>query len=640
MFRINAAGHACRYRERMSRRGFLRAGVAGASSACLAAALRAAPDAARPNGPPPLALHPDNPRYFLWRGEPTLLIGSGEHYGAVLNRRFDYRKYLETLSRCGLNHTRLFTGLYVEDNGQLPDGPQAGNTLDPDAGELLCPFARSDTPGYCGGGDKFDLTRWDAAYFDRLGDFVALASQRGVVVEVCLFCPFYDDRFGQWRLSPFNAANNVNGLGRCGPADVFTLHRSDGLLAVQEAMVGRILGRLRDADNVYYEICNEPYGLVPADWERHIADVIVAAETGFPDKHLVSQNVDGNKVENPHPAVSIFNFHYATPEAAAKNYRLNKPLGDDETGFKGTADAPYRREAWRFVLAGGALFSHLDYSFTVGHEDGSFVVPAGQWGGGGPSIRDQLRHLRDFMREFDFVRMAPDDGAVAAGLPVGIAAATLAERGIAYAVYLSPTGEYSVRWTARLTPPRSETCTFHAVSEGGVRLWVDGKQVIDHWAAHAEAEDSGTVELVAGRTVSVTMDYGKGVGGVGSAKLHWSAPGRAREVVPAKRLTAPDGGGPGFKAEYFAGREFARLMLTRTDAAVDFYWGASVPFQSDERPLDLRIDLPAGAYRAEWVNPVTGGVEKEERFQHGGGARAVTSPRYVEDIALRLKRTP
>ena len=28
------------------------------------------------------------------------------------------------------------------------------------------------------------------------------------------------------------------------------------------------IAELRDADNVYYEICNEPYGLVPLDWRR------------------------------------------------------------------------------------------------------------------------------------------------------------------------------------------------------------------------------------------------------------------------------------------------------------------------------------------------------------------------------------
>src|SRR5207249_3782080 len=43
---------------------------------------------------PPLRLHPDNPHYLLFRGKPTVLITSGEHYGAVLNRAFDYLRYL------------------------------------------------------------------------------------------------------------------------------------------------------------------------------------------------------------------------------------------------------------------------------------------------------------------------------------------------------------------------------------------------------------------------------------------------------------------------------------------------------------------------------------------------------------------
>ena len=139
MSQAGAIADAHRDRRGASRRSFLVAGVAGAWF------LARGPgpgrdgdvDAAPSSASPALALHPDNPRYFLWRGKPTLLIGSGEHYGAVLNRRFDYRKYLDTLHRCGLNHTRVFTGLYVEDNAHLREGPQAGNTLDPDAGELL-----------------------------------------------------------------------------------------------------------------------------------------------------------------------------------------------------------------------------------------------------------------------------------------------------------------------------------------------------------------------------------------------------------------------------------------------------------------------------------------------------------------------
>ena len=47
---------------------------------------------------PPLSLHPDNPRYFLWRGRPTVLVASGEHYGSVVNPDFDYKRYLATIS--------------------------------------------------------------------------------------------------------------------------------------------------------------------------------------------------------------------------------------------------------------------------------------------------------------------------------------------------------------------------------------------------------------------------------------------------------------------------------------------------------------------------------------------------------------
>ena len=63
----------------------------------------------------PLALHPDNPRYFLFRGKPAVLITSGEHYGAVLNRDFDIMGYLDELAAHGLTLTRTFTGVYCED---------------------------------------------------------------------------------------------------------------------------------------------------------------------------------------------------------------------------------------------------------------------------------------------------------------------------------------------------------------------------------------------------------------------------------------------------------------------------------------------------------------------------------------------
>jgi hypothetical protein len=128
----------------------------------------------------PLSLHPENPRYFQFRGEPAVLITSGEHYGAVINLNFDYLAYLDELARHGFNHTRLFSGTYREIPGSFNI---QDNTLAPAPHRYAGPWARSDTPGYFDGGNKFDLTRWDEAYFTRLKDFVRQAGKRGIVVD-------------------------------------------------------------------------------------------------------------------------------------------------------------------------------------------------------------------------------------------------------------------------------------------------------------------------------------------------------------------------------------------------------------------------------------------------------------------------
>ncbi len=58
----------------------------------------------------PLRLDTDNPHYVRFRGKATVLVGSTEHYGSVMNLDFDYLQYLDTLKADGLNVTRLFPG--------------------------------------------------------------------------------------------------------------------------------------------------------------------------------------------------------------------------------------------------------------------------------------------------------------------------------------------------------------------------------------------------------------------------------------------------------------------------------------------------------------------------------------------------
>ena len=92
-----------------------------------------------------------------------------------------------------------------------------------------------------------------------------------------LFCPMYEEM--QWTLSPMNAANNVNGVGKVARTEVYTLDKHGGLLDVHESLTRKIVTELNRFDNVFYEICNEPYfGNVTMPWQHRIADVIVDTE--------------------------------------------------------------------------------------------------------------------------------------------------------------------------------------------------------------------------------------------------------------------------------------------------------------------------------------------------------------------------
>ena len=415
----------------------------------------------------PIGLHPENPHYFLWRGKATVLITSGEHYGAVLNRDFDYQKYLKTLESLGFNLTRTFSGAYCEPVGAFKI---ENNTLAPAKDRLICPWARSDQPGYANGGNKFDLTKWDPAYFKRLRDFVSEAGKRGVVVELVLFCPFYED--SMWQLSPMNAANNINGIGKMERTEVYTL-RYPNLLAVQDAMVRRIVEEMKDFDNLYYEICNEPYfGGVTLEWQGHIADTITKAEADFKAEHLIAQNIANKyqKIADPNPRVSIFNFHYAKPpNTVTDNYGLNLVIGDDETGFAGSEPKPYRIEGWDFIIAGGAVYDNLDYSFNVGHEDGTAKINAP--GGGGAVLHKQLKILSDFINGFNFIKMRPDDSVIKGGVPDEATAHALVENSRAYAIYINggshaqlqvelPKGKYTAEWLNTKTGKTDKDETF------------------------------------------------------------------------------------------------------------------------------------------------------------------------------------
>lgn len=600
----------------------------------------------------PIGLLPANPRYFLFRGQPTVIVTSGEHYGAVVNRAFNYTRYLDTLAEDGLNGTRVFTA-YREQPGAFNI---AANSLAPKQEDLLLPWARSAEAGYFDGGNKFDLARWDEVYFSRLRDFVREAGRRDIVVEANLFSCFYSEK--SWETHPFCQRNNINGVGACKWDEALSL-RDPKLIAFMDAYVRKLAAELRGFDNVTFEICNEPYiGGVDMKWHDHIAGVLADAlrpgqgespanlSLTHPTTHLISWNVANGtaRVTNPHPAIALFNFHYATPPDAVKQNRgLNRPIGDNETGFRGTNDAPYRMEAWDFLFAGGALYNNLDYSFVAGHERGNFVFPKDQPGGGSPKLRNQLGFLAGFLRTFDLAKTQPDISFVRAGIPTGVSAEALVESGRRWALYLRPaslSSQFSVRWTGFVTPPESGEYEFHTLSNDGVRLWVNDQPLIDNWTDHAEKEDSGRIQLAAGNPVSLRLEYFYG-GGQGVSKLLWTRPGAAKEPLPSTALTH-GASQTGLRGEYFSGTQLqlGPRELERIDAQVNFAWGTDGfrGVQGFRPATGLELALPAGRFLAEWFDPAQPRSLGREEFEHAGGAKTLKVLQQGEETVLRLER--
>jgi hypothetical protein len=96
--------------------------------------------------------------------------------------------------------------------------------------------------------------------------------------------------------------------------------------------------------------------------------------------------------------------------------------------------------------------------------------------------------------------------------------------------------QFSARWTGQVEAVFTETYTFYTNSDDGVRLWVDGKQLVNNWTDHGNTENKGTIDLVAGQTYSVVMEYYENGGGA-VAELRWSSPRTPKQIIPAAALS-------------------------------------------------------------------------------------------------------
>ena len=97
------------------------------------------------------------------------------------------------------------------------------------------------------------------------------------------------------------------------------------------------------------------------------------------------------------------------------------------------------------------------------------------------------------------------------------------------------TNFFSIIWTGQVQPEHSETYTFVARTDDGVKLWVNGTLIIDAWTNAGQVERTGTINLAAGVRHDIRMEYFE-AGGNAMAMLSWYSPSQAKQIIPQNRL--------------------------------------------------------------------------------------------------------
>jgi hypothetical protein len=187
---------------------------------------------------------------------------------------------------------------------------------------------------------------------------------------------------------------------------------------------------------------------------------------------------------------------------------------------------------------------------------------------------------------------------------------------------------FSVRWVG-FFPFRPATYRFTAVSDDGVRVWVDGDLIIDAWNDHPVQTITADKSLSAGNH-QIVVEYYENEGG--AVIQFWWAP-------------APPPDGNNWRGEYYNNIGLGgQPDLVREDPAINFNWDQLSPgpgINSDRFSVRWRqtVNLPAGNYRFRMTVDDGGRLWVNGRLLIDGWR--VQSPRtYTGEIYLPGGPTP
>ncbi len=214
---------------------------------------------AAPAGVGPLVVSA-NPNYFKdAAGTPLILNGSHtwnnlQDWGTNGSlQTLDFNAFVNTLVTHGHNFTLLW---YIELPKFCGFPTTAGTPPDFSVGPH--PWQRTGPGNATDGAPKFDLTKYNQAYFDRLRTRVDALNNAGIYVGVYTFTAEW---VGRYRCStdgyPFTGVNNINGINDGGGSNSFTMSSPNAITAVQDAYVEKVIDTLNDFPNVLWMVSEE-----------------------------------------------------------------------------------------------------------------------------------------------------------------------------------------------------------------------------------------------------------------------------------------------------------------------------------------------------------------------------------------------
>ncbi|MFT3789279.1 MAG: PA14 domain-containing protein [Tepidisphaeraceae bacterium] len=173
-------------------------------------------------------------------------------------------------------------------------------------------------------------------------------------------------------------------------------------------------------------------------------------------------------------------------------------------------------------------------------------------------------------------------------------------------------GTYSVRWTGKLRAPTSENFRFYATVDGGMRLWIGRRLVIDSWSTLDSTRTiKADVALKQGKRYDITLEYRHNTGSA-SMQLRWQTATRSKETINRKWFT-PDLTDPvGQQVDHALA--FARDQLSRTIA------GATV----GAYPLRITSNAWETVASTDWTSGYTAGALWQIEYALGGTAQSAT----------------